>query len=114
MSMIFGMVKIPDVPDMPPATTGDEIRVEEAADLESEGKTDEEMLVVAEKASYEGLTETQKAMVDAVVQDSLVDRPLAAPSGSGTAIPSELTPGTDAQVQIDAPGTDAQTNGVTE
>ncbi|XP_049363600.1 uncharacterized protein LOC125828325 [Solanum verrucosum] len=51
MSMIFGTVEILDVPDMPPATTGDEIRVEEAVDLESEAKIYEEMLEVAEEAS---------------------------------------------------------------
>ncbi|KAG5610296.1 hypothetical protein H5410_021577 [Solanum commersonii] len=34
--------------------------------------------------------------------------------GSGGVVPSELTPGTDAQVQIVAPGSDAPTDGVTE
>ncbi|XP_049350300.1 uncharacterized protein LOC125814892 [Solanum verrucosum] len=67
MSMSCGMVEIPDVPDMPPATTEDEIRVEEAADLESQVENDKEMLEVAEEASYECLTETKEAMVDVVV-----------------------------------------------
>ncbi|XP_049344982.1 uncharacterized protein LOC125809370 [Solanum verrucosum] len=52
MSMIFGTVEILDVLDIPPATTRDEIRVEEAADPESEAVMDEEMLEVAEEASY--------------------------------------------------------------
>ncbi|XP_049406246.1 uncharacterized protein LOC125869884 [Solanum stenotomum] len=67
MSMSFGMVEIPDVPDMPPATAEDEIRVEEAADHESQVEIDKEMLEVAEEASYECLTETEEAMVDVAV-----------------------------------------------
>uniref|UniRef100_M1DSK0 Polyprotein protein n=1 Tax=Solanum tuberosum TaxID=4113 RepID=M1DSK0_SOLTU len=102
MSMIFGTVEIPDVSDMPPATTGDEIRVEEVADPESEAETDEEILEVAEEASYEG---TEEAMVDADVQASLADTPLASPIAA--VVPSEVTPGTDAQVQMDAPGTES-------
>ncbi|KAG5619775.1 hypothetical protein H5410_004993 [Solanum commersonii] len=50
-------------------------------------------------------------MVDTNVQASLVDTPLVDPSES--AIPSEVTSGDDAQVQIDALGTDAQTDGAT-
>uniref|UniRef100_M1DER7 Polyprotein protein n=1 Tax=Solanum tuberosum TaxID=4113 RepID=M1DER7_SOLTU len=88
MSMIFGMVQIADVPDMPSATTRDEVRVEEAADPESEAETDKEMLEVAEEVSYEGLTETEEAMIDAVVQTSLADTPLADPSAS--IVPSEV------------------------
>ena len=47
MSMIFGTVEIPDAPDIPPTTTGDEVRVEQTDDPESEAETDEEMLEVA-------------------------------------------------------------------
>ncbi|XP_049378081.1 uncharacterized protein LOC125842820 [Solanum stenotomum] len=70
MSMIFGMVEIPDVPvepDMPATTTKDDVRVEEAADPESEVETDNEMIGVDDEASYEGLTETEEAMVDAAM-----------------------------------------------
>uniref|UniRef100_M1DDD5 Integrase core domain containing protein n=1 Tax=Solanum tuberosum TaxID=4113 RepID=M1DDD5_SOLTU len=49
-------------------------------------------------------------LVDAAA--SLADTPLANPSAA--IFPSEVNPGTDAQVQIDALGTDAQTDGVTE
>uniref|UniRef100_M1E0D9 Integrase core domain containing protein n=1 Tax=Solanum tuberosum TaxID=4113 RepID=M1E0D9_SOLTU len=42
----------------------------------------------------------------------LEDSHVTAPSGSGTAIPPEVTPSTDAQTQSDASGTDAQTDGV--
>ncbi|XP_049391519.1 uncharacterized protein LOC125855911 [Solanum stenotomum] len=52
MSMIFGTMEIPDVPvdpAMPPPTTCEDVRVEEAANTESEEKTDEEMLGFAEE-----------------------------------------------------------------
>ncbi|KAG5600642.1 hypothetical protein H5410_032012 [Solanum commersonii] len=88
MSMIFRMVEIPDVPYMPPATTGDEVRFEEKVDPESEAETDGDIL-----------------------EASLVDTPLADPSA--TTVPSEVTPSTVTQVQIDAPGTDAQRDGAT-
>uniref|UniRef100_M1DLR0 Polyprotein protein n=1 Tax=Solanum tuberosum TaxID=4113 RepID=M1DLR0_SOLTU len=71
-----------------------------------QGATDE----VAEDTSYEGLTEIEEAMVDASMQTSLADTPLAVPSGSTTV---EVTPGTEAQYQSYAPGTEAQTDGVT-
>ncbi|KAG5610226.1 hypothetical protein H5410_021507 [Solanum commersonii] len=95
--MIFEMLEILDVPvelDMPLATTRDDVRVEEAVDPKFEVETDEEMLGVAEEVSYEGLIETEEAMVDAAVQNSLADMLLADPSGSS--IISEVTPGTNA------------------
>uniref|UniRef100_M1DDD9 Polyprotein protein n=1 Tax=Solanum tuberosum TaxID=4113 RepID=M1DDD9_SOLTU len=98
-------VEILNVPDMPPSTTGDEVRVEEIADRESEAMTDEEILGVAEEALYEVLTETEEAMVHAVLQASLADTPLVDPSAA--TVPSKVTLGNDAQVQIEAPGTDA-------
>uniref|UniRef100_M1DAY6 Polyprotein protein n=1 Tax=Solanum tuberosum TaxID=4113 RepID=M1DAY6_SOLTU len=113
MSMIFEIVDIPNVPtkpDMPPATTGDDVRVEEAADPESEAETDEKILGVAEEASYEGLTNTEEAIVDAVMQISLSDTPLAAPSGDSM-VSIDVTPGTNALVQSTTSGTDAQTDG---
>ncbi|KAG5630244.1 hypothetical protein H5410_001961 [Solanum commersonii] len=97
--MIFGMVEIPYVPiepDMPPATTRDDVRVEEVANPESKAETDKEMLEVAEQTSYEGLMENEEVMVDTVVQTSLANAPLAAPSGSDTV---DVTSGTKTQVQ---------------
>ncbi|KAG5599561.1 hypothetical protein H5410_030931, partial [Solanum commersonii] len=65
-------------------------RVEEAANPEFEAETDEDMLEVAEEASYEGgLSETEEAMVDVVVHASLVDTPFVAPSA--TSVSSETT-----------------------
>ncbi|KAG5590190.1 hypothetical protein H5410_040704 [Solanum commersonii] len=113
MSMIFGTMEITHVlvePDIPLATTEDDVRVEEVVDPESKVETDEEMLEVAGEASYEGLTETEEAMIDATVQTSLADTPLATPSRPTTI---DVTPGTDAQDQRVVPGTDALTNGET-
>ncbi|KAG5571121.1 hypothetical protein H5410_060887 [Solanum commersonii] len=93
------MAEIPDVPVelvMPSATTGDD--------------TDEEVLGVAEEISYEGLTETDEAIVDAPMQTFLVDMPLADLSGPPTV---DVTPGTETQDQSDAPGIEAPTDGVT-
>uniref|UniRef100_M1DBJ3 Putative plant transposon protein domain-containing protein n=1 Tax=Solanum tuberosum TaxID=4113 RepID=M1DBJ3_SOLTU len=92
-------------------TTGDEGRVEQTVDPESEAETDEKMLDVAEEASYKGLTKTEEAMVDVVEQASLADTHLAAPSA--TAISSKVSPVTEAQNQTDAPGSDAKTDGAT-
>uniref|UniRef100_M1E1E0 Polyprotein protein n=1 Tax=Solanum tuberosum TaxID=4113 RepID=M1E1E0_SOLTU len=113
MSMIFGTVEFPNVPvepDMPLATIGDDVRVEEAFSPEFEEETDEEMFEVVKEASYEGLTETEEAMVDAVVQASLADTPLANPSGPTTV---NMTPSTDAQFHSDASGIDAPIDGET-
>lgn len=63
-----------------------------------------------EGAPYQNLTEMEEIMVDFVVHVSLPDTPSVISNEVGT---SELTPGADAQVQADAPGTDFQTNGAT-
>uniref|UniRef100_M1DN32 Integrase core domain containing protein n=1 Tax=Solanum tuberosum TaxID=4113 RepID=M1DN32_SOLTU len=47
----------------------------------------------------------------AVVQNILVDTPVAALGGSGTTDPPEVTPDTDAQIQSTTPGTDTQIDG---
>uniref|UniRef100_M1DE50 Integrase core domain containing protein n=1 Tax=Solanum tuberosum TaxID=4113 RepID=M1DE50_SOLTU len=49
----------------------------------------------------------------AVVHVFLEDSHMTTPSGSGTVVPPEVIPSTDAQTQSDASGTDAQTDGAT-
>uniref|UniRef100_M1DQX1 Putative plant transposon protein domain-containing protein n=1 Tax=Solanum tuberosum TaxID=4113 RepID=M1DQX1_SOLTU len=110
MSMIFGIVEIPDIPVIPPATTRD-VHWDDAAVDESEAETDEEQIEMQEEIIYRDLPDLQEMIVQSVIQTSLTDTSLAASSGAG---PSEVTPGTDTQVQTDAPGTDAQTNGATK
>uniref|UniRef100_M1E0R6 Polyprotein protein n=1 Tax=Solanum tuberosum TaxID=4113 RepID=M1E0R6_SOLTU len=103
----IALLEIPNVPAdtyMPPSTTGDEVGTEEVAAAESEAETDEEQLGVDEKASYEGLTKIDEAMVDSVLQISFVDTIMAGSSVIDT-------PGIDTQDQSVALGTDAPTDG---
>ncbi|KAG5580518.1 hypothetical protein H5410_051145 [Solanum commersonii] len=86
-------------------------RIAEVVDPESEAKTNDEMLGVAKEVSYEGLTETEEAMMNAAVQTSLTDIPLADPSA--VTVLSEVTPGTKARDHSTTPGTHAQTDGAT-
>ncbi|KAG5599288.1 hypothetical protein H5410_030658 [Solanum commersonii] len=110
LSMSFRLMGILDVPEMPPATTKDDVWVEEAVNPESKVEKDEEMLEVTEEASYEGLTEIEEGMVDAVMKDSLADTPLTNPSRPTKV---DMTLGIDAQDQSVASGTNALTDGVT-
>uniref|UniRef100_M1DYC6 Polyprotein protein n=1 Tax=Solanum tuberosum TaxID=4113 RepID=M1DYC6_SOLTU len=73
MSMVFGTMEILDVPEMPPTTTENEYIMEQTA--ESEPDTDEGMLEETERATNEDLTETEEAMIDAVVQASMANTP---------------------------------------
>uniref|UniRef100_M1DPQ6 Polyprotein protein n=1 Tax=Solanum tuberosum TaxID=4113 RepID=M1DPQ6_SOLTU len=66
---------------MPPATTGDEVRIDDAA-AESEAETDEEQLGVQEEIVFEGLTDLEEAMVHFVVQASLTDTIMACSSAT--------------------------------
>ncbi|KAG5611390.1 hypothetical protein H5410_022671 [Solanum commersonii] len=51
--------------------------------------------------------------MQSVIQTSLTEMSMVSSSGSGTTVPSEVTSGTNAYVQTDAPGANTQTNGVT-
>lgn len=53
------------------------------ANVELKAEINEEMLEVAEEATYEGLIDTEEVMVDVVVKISLVSTPLVSPSGDG-------------------------------
>jgi len=65
ISMVFGTIEIPDVPEMPPASTGNEDRMEQTSKFEPE--TDEEILEDTEGVADEDLTETEAAIIDAAV-----------------------------------------------
>uniref|UniRef100_M1DJX1 Polyprotein protein n=1 Tax=Solanum tuberosum TaxID=4113 RepID=M1DJX1_SOLTU len=67
MSMVFGMVEIPDVPEKPSATTRNEDRVERTAQPELEAETDEVMLKETVDAADKDLTETKAIIIYAVV-----------------------------------------------
>ncbi|TMX02685.1 hypothetical protein EJD97_020499 [Solanum chilense] len=89
--------KIPNVPDvsvMPSTTTRDDNRVEKVDDPKSKAETDVEKLNVDDEASLEGLIEVEEAMVDAVVQISLGDTPMADPTGP---IAADMNPDIDSQ-----------------
>ncbi|KAG5590135.1 hypothetical protein H5410_040649 [Solanum commersonii] len=96
--------------DIPQATTEDVHRDNTVVD-ESDTDTDEEKIEIRVKSIYKDLPDLEETTVQSVIQTSLTEISMAAPSGAG---PSEVTLGPDPQVQIDALGTDAQTDGVTE
>uniref|UniRef100_M1DHC0 Polyprotein protein n=1 Tax=Solanum tuberosum TaxID=4113 RepID=M1DHC0_SOLTU len=58
--------------DVPPATTGDEVRVDDV-DVEFEAETDKEQISVQEETTYEGLIEVEESMVDSAIQALLRD-----------------------------------------
>lgn len=73
------MVKLPDDLEIPPINTRDEDKVTQTTNVQSQEKTDEEIIEVIVEASYEGLPEIKEIMIDKVVQDSLLGTPLDVP-----------------------------------
>jgi len=69
---------------------------------------DDEMLESREESIFRDLPDLVETVVKLVIQISLTETSTSAPIGSGTAIPSEVTPGIDAQISVTIPGTNAQ------
>uniref|UniRef100_M1E113 Polyprotein protein n=1 Tax=Solanum tuberosum TaxID=4113 RepID=M1E113_SOLTU len=123
LQFIIGVADDEHTPEtlvIPPATTGEVQRdgtTYEKSDVETEEEKivvhDDEMKKSQEESILKNLPYLVEMIVQPVIQISPTETPTAAPSGSDTTIPSEVTPDTKAQVQIDTPGTEALTDGVT-
>uniref|UniRef100_M1DC69 Polyprotein protein n=1 Tax=Solanum tuberosum TaxID=4113 RepID=M1DC69_SOLTU len=109
----------PETTGIPPATIG-AVQRDGTTYEESDAETDEEHIAIhddemresREESIFRDLPDLVKTVVQSVTQTSPTEMSIVAPS-DGTAIPPEVTMGTDAHIQSTTPGTKAQTYGET-
>uniref|UniRef100_M1DWY8 Polyprotein protein n=1 Tax=Solanum tuberosum TaxID=4113 RepID=M1DWY8_SOLTU len=77
----------PETSGIPPSTTRD-IQRDDTAIHKSDAETDEEQREIREENIYGNLSDLEDTIIHSVIQTSLTETSMAAPSGSGTANPS--------------------------
>jgi len=82
----------PETSEIPPATIRDAIREEAVVD-ESDAENDEEEISIQEESIYRDLPDLGEKIMQSEIQTSWTKTSMAAPSGSGTTITSQVIPG---------------------
>ncbi|KAG5628684.1 hypothetical protein H5410_000401 [Solanum commersonii] len=89
-------VDAPETLEIPLSNTGDVHRDNMAVD-ESEEDIGEELIEIREWSIYGDLPDLEEAIVQSVIQTSLIETSIGGSSGAGT---SEVTPSTDARFRV--------------